>query len=131
LTLDFHIFDFLSSLTESASQTSNQVDLFGESLIGDLMDAPPSVPTQALVMNGNSAEVDLFADAAFVSAPPQAGKEASSQTQVRYLAILISGNEMLCFSFGSCMPFQIGESCYLFDFVSTKKDFDLVCSFCL
>lgn len=99
LTVDFHIFDNLSSLTESASQTPNQVDLFGESLIGDLMDAPTSVPTEALVMNANSEEVDLFADAAFVSAPPQAGKEGSSQTQVRYLAILNSGNEMLCFSF--------------------------------
>lgn len=72
-----------TSSTKSASQTSNQVDLFGESLIGDLMDAPTSVPTEALVMNGNSAEVDLFADAAFVSAPPQAGKEASSQTQTK------------------------------------------------
>lgn len=81
---DFDDFDPRgTSSTKSASQTSNQVDLFGESLIGDLMDAPPSVPTEALVMNGNSAEVDLFADAAFVSAPPQAGKEASSQTQTK------------------------------------------------
>ncbi|KAJ6406445.1 hypothetical protein OIU84_010044 [Salix udensis] len=72
-----------TSSTKSASQTPNQVDLFGESLLGDLMDAPTSVPTEALVMNANSEEVDLFADAAFVSAPPQAGKEGSSETQTR------------------------------------------------
>ncbi|KAJ6725244.1 hypothetical protein OIU85_023097 [Salix viminalis] len=47
------------------------------------MDAPTPVPTEALVMNANSEEVDLFADAAFVSAPPQAGKEGSSQTQTK------------------------------------------------
>ncbi|KAJ6745674.1 EPSIN/ENT-RELATED [Salix koriyanagi] len=70
-----------TSSTKSASQTPNQVDLFGESLIGDLMDAATPVPTEALVMNANSEEVDLFADAAFVSAPPQAGKEGSSETQ--------------------------------------------------
>ncbi|CAK7353084.1 unnamed protein product [Dovyalis caffra] len=72
-----------TSSSNFATQTSTQVDLFGESLIGDLMDAPTSVPTEASVMNGKSAEVDLFADAAFVSAPPQVGKEASSLTQTK------------------------------------------------
>ncbi|KAG9456516.1 hypothetical protein H6P81_001024 [Aristolochia fimbriata] len=47
-----------------AAPAAQQTDLFGESLI-DLMDAPPSVPAEA----SSSAEVDLFADASFVSAP--------------------------------------------------------------
>lgn len=47
------------------------MDLFGQSLIDDLMDAPTSVPEEKPGMNSGSSEVDLFADAAFVSAPPQ------------------------------------------------------------
>lgn len=77
----WHYICDLSYLTEPAAATSNQVDLFGESLIGDLMDAP-SVPAETLATNGNSSEVDLFADATFVSAPPQVEKGASSQSQV-------------------------------------------------
>ncbi|KAL6216755.1 hypothetical protein ACLB2K_009974 [Fragaria x ananassa] len=61
-----------TSTTKAASGSSNQVDLFGHSLIGDLMDAPASVPEEEPGMNSGSAEVDLFADAAFISAPPQA-----------------------------------------------------------
>ena len=52
------------------------MDLFGHSLIGDLMDAPASVPEEKPGMNSGSAEGDLFADAAFVSAPPQAETES-------------------------------------------------------
>lgn len=83
-----------SYLTESAAETSNQVDPFGRSLIGDLMDAPISMPTETSAMNGNSSEADLFADANFVSAPTQVEKEASSQPQVRFIFILISRNEV-------------------------------------
>ncbi|XP_031250297.1 clathrin interactor EPSIN 1 [Pistacia vera] len=61
--------------------SSKQVDLFGDSLIGDLMDAPTSVPAETSASNGNSSEVDLFADAAFVSAKPQPETGTSSQTK--------------------------------------------------
>ncbi|KAH7574309.1 hypothetical protein JRO89_XS03G0280300 [Xanthoceras sorbifolium] len=68
-------------LSESAAGSSKQVDLFGDSLIGDLMDAPTSVPVETSAMKGNSPEVDLFADADFVSAEPQVETGASSQTK--------------------------------------------------
>ncbi|KAF2286992.1 hypothetical protein GH714_036786 [Hevea brasiliensis] len=47
------------------------------------MDAPTSVSTETSAMNGNSSEVDLFADATFVSAPPQVEKGASTQSQTQ------------------------------------------------
>lgn len=58
-----------SYLTESTAGSSHEVDLFGQSLIGDLLDVPVSVPTETLTANSNSSDVDLFADATFVSAP--------------------------------------------------------------
>lgn len=55
-------------MAEAVAASSPQVDLFGQSLIGDLLDA-----TENSNGNGNSKseEVDLFADAAFVSAGSQ------------------------------------------------------------
>ncbi|XP_050207631.1 clathrin interactor EPSIN 1 isoform X2 [Mercurialis annua] len=70
-----------TSSSKSSAQPSNQVDLFGQSLIGDFMDVPSSAPQETSAMNGNSSEVDLFADATFVSAPSQAEKAASPQFQ--------------------------------------------------
>ncbi|WCJ29555.1 ENTH/VHS family protein [Euphorbia peplus] len=70
-----------TSSSKAAAATSNQVDLFGESLIGDLMDAPPSVSLGTSAGNDNSSEVDLFADAAFVSAPPPVEKAAVPKPQ--------------------------------------------------
>ncbi|KDP34134.1 hypothetical protein JCGZ_07705 [Jatropha curcas] len=72
-----------TSSSKSAAETSNKVDLFGQSLIGDLMDAPTSIPTETSAISGNSPDVDLFADATFVSAPPQVEKGASSQSQTQ------------------------------------------------
>ncbi|KAJ4836975.1 hypothetical protein Tsubulata_025286 [Turnera subulata] len=69
-----------TSNSKAAAQTSSQVDLFGQGSLIDLMDEPASVPTETSTMNGDSSEADLFADADFVSAPPQVGKE-SLQTQ--------------------------------------------------
>ncbi|KAF2304415.1 hypothetical protein GH714_030843 [Hevea brasiliensis] len=69
-----------TSSSKPAAETSNQVFLFGENLIGDLVDAPTSVSTETSA-NGNSSEVDLFADATFVSAPPQVEKGATSHFQ--------------------------------------------------
>ncbi|XP_076958887.1 clathrin interactor EPSIN 1-like isoform X1 [Bidens hawaiensis] len=67
---DFDDFDPRGTSTAKAATVSTpQVDLFGESLIGDLLDVPTSGPTQSSNGNNISEEVDLFADAAFVSAP--------------------------------------------------------------
>ncbi|XP_044462970.1 clathrin interactor EPSIN 1 isoform X2 [Mangifera indica] len=69
------------SSNKPAAGSSKQVDLFGDSLIGDLMDAPTSAPAETSAMNGNSMEVDLFADADFVSAKPQPETGASSEAK--------------------------------------------------
>lgn len=71
--------------------SSNQVDLFGESLVGDLLDAPVSAPTNKPTVNSDRSEVDLFADAAFVSATPQSEMVGgSSQAQVSIASYLHS-----------------------------------------
>ncbi|XP_058725060.1 clathrin interactor EPSIN 1-like [Vicia villosa] len=77
---DFDDFDPRGTSTKTTAGSSNQVDLFGQDLIGDLMDAPTSVSVEKPATNDVS-EVDLFADAAFVSAPPQMDRGASSQPQ--------------------------------------------------
>ncbi|KAJ6822985.1 clathrin interactor EPSIN 1-like isoform X1 [Iris pallida] len=67
---DFDDFDPRGS-SKANNTSSNQVDLFGESLVGDLMDAPASAPTATATLNDIvTPEVDLFADATFVSASP-------------------------------------------------------------
>ena len=70
--------------TETTAANVTQPDLFGQSLIGDLLDAPASVPSEMSAINSNSAEPDLFADATFVSAPPHVEEGSSSQVEVRY-----------------------------------------------
>ncbi|CAI8606175.1 unnamed protein product [Vicia faba] len=77
---DFDDFDPRGTSTKTTVGSSNQVDLFGQDLIGDLMDAPTSVSVEKQAAN-DVPEVDLFADAAFVSAPLQMDKGASSQPQ--------------------------------------------------
>lgn len=72
---------------ESSAASTNQVDLFGESLIGDLLDAPVSVDpvsSDASCLNKSPSDVDLFANATFVSAPPAAEPAANSQKQVKH-----------------------------------------------
>lgn len=66
-----------------AAGSSNQVDLFGQDLIGDLMDAPAAVPAENHPIDSTSSDVDLFADATFVTAPPKIETGAASQTKVR------------------------------------------------
>ncbi|XVF35378.1 hypothetical protein REPUB_Repub18cG0140500 [Reevesia pubescens] len=79
---DFDDFDPRgTSSSKPAAGSSNQMDLFGPSLIDDLFDGPASVPTEKSAMNIDSAEVDLFADATFVSAPTKVASEASAQAQ--------------------------------------------------
>ncbi|KAK8581949.1 hypothetical protein V6N13_144942 [Hibiscus sabdariffa] len=70
-----------TSSSKTAAGSSNQVDLFGPSLIDDLFDGPASVPMEKSAMNTDSADVDLFADATFVSAPSKAAHESSPQAQ--------------------------------------------------
>lgn len=83
---DFDDFDPRGTSTAKAAGSSNQVDLLGESLIGDLMDAPTSVPSGNTALNSSPSDVDLFADATFVSAPPQVETKANSQTEVDLFA---------------------------------------------
>lgn len=77
---DMDDFDPRGTSTKASAGNSNQVDLFGQDLIGDLMDAPTSVPVEKPSAS-NMPEVDLFADATFVSAPSHVDKGASSQPQ--------------------------------------------------
>ncbi|XP_057524204.1 clathrin interactor EPSIN 1 isoform X1 [Amaranthus tricolor] len=67
--------------TEPAAASSQQMDLFGESLIGDLLDTPTTIPSQSSAMGEKSSDVDLFGDADFVSAAPQVEAGGSLQTQ--------------------------------------------------
>ena len=60
------------------------MDLFGENLV-DLMDAPTSSPTESATFNKSATpEVDLFADATFVSASPHIEATTVSHDQVRF-----------------------------------------------
>ncbi|MBA0797314.1 hypothetical protein Gohar_008028, partial [Gossypium harknessii] len=80
---DFDDFDPRgTSRSKPATGDSNQVDLFGQSLMDDLFDGPASAPMEHSVTSTDSTEVDLFADATFVSAPNKAVIEASPQAQV-------------------------------------------------
>ncbi|CAK9169026.1 unnamed protein product [Ilex paraguariensis] len=86
---DFDDFDPRGTSTAKPDAGSpNPVDLFGQSLVGDLLDVPASVPTEMASVNGNSPEVDLFADATFVSAPShvEAGKSFEAQAKVDLFA---------------------------------------------
>ncbi|TYH60648.1 hypothetical protein ES332_D08G309600v1 [Gossypium tomentosum] len=79
---DFDYFDPRgASRSNPATGDSNQVDLFGQSLMDDLFDGPASARMEHSVTSTDSTEVDLFADATFVSAPNKAVIEASPQAQ--------------------------------------------------
>ncbi|KAH1105429.1 hypothetical protein J1N35_009197 [Gossypium stocksii] len=79
---DFDDFDPRgTSRSKPATGDSNQVDLFGQSLMDDLFDGPASAPIEHSAMSTDSTEVDLFAGATFVSAPNKAVIEASPQAQ--------------------------------------------------
>lgn len=57
------------------------MDLFGQDFVGDLLDVSVSIPTDTSLDNDPS-EVDLFADADFVSAPPLPTGSKNSEPQV-------------------------------------------------
>ncbi|CAN4076820.1 unnamed protein product [Withania somnifera] len=78
---DFDDFDPRgTSSSKPSTGISYQVDLFGEKLIGDLLDAPTPAPTAPSTVNTDPSEVDLFADATFVSAKPHTETGVTSQT---------------------------------------------------
>ncbi|KAL8209858.1 hypothetical protein R6Q57_006590 [Mikania cordata] len=85
---DFDDFDPRGTSTaKAATGSSPQVDLFGQSLIGDLLDIPTSEPTQNSNGKSKSEEVDLFADADFVSAPTNlTGGSSESENKVDLFA---------------------------------------------
>ncbi|XP_073312935.1 clathrin interactor EPSIN 1 [Primulina huaijiensis] len=64
-------FDPRGTSSAKPSAGSNQVYLFGQNFVGDLLDAPISVSADKFTSENDPSEVDLFADAAFVSATPQ------------------------------------------------------------
>ncbi|KAF8400903.1 hypothetical protein HHK36_014206 [Tetracentron sinense] len=78
---DFDDFNPRGTSTKGSDAPSfNQVDLLGESLIGDFVNA--STPTEVPTEKCKTADVDLFADATFVSASPHVEAAVGSQTQV-------------------------------------------------
>ncbi|KAH0713028.1 hypothetical protein KY289_008987 [Solanum tuberosum] len=69
---DFDDFDPRgTSSTKPSTGNSGQVDLFGQNLMGDLLDAPTPVPADNSSVTSHPLEVDLFADANFVSVKPE------------------------------------------------------------
>ncbi|KAL6533980.1 hypothetical protein OROHE_013813 [Orobanche hederae] len=78
---DFDDFDPRGTSSAQPSSESQQVDLFGPDFVGDLLDAPIGVPTdKSTSLESDSSEVDLFADATFVSAaPPPDGAKPEPQ----------------------------------------------------
>ncbi|KAG6389411.1 hypothetical protein SASPL_150879 [Salvia splendens] len=79
---DFDDFDPRGTSGAKQSSGSQQVDLFGQDLLGDFLDVPVSVPTdKSTSLDNDPSEVDLFADAAFVSATPQPAAEENPETQ--------------------------------------------------
>ncbi|XP_057775930.1 clathrin interactor EPSIN 1-like [Salvia miltiorrhiza] len=85
---DFDDFDPRGISSAKPSVGSSQVDLFAQNFV-DLSDEPVSFPTDYSTTSvNNSSEVDLFADAAFVSTKPvpDSGKLPASQTNVDLFA---------------------------------------------
>ncbi|XP_042001114.1 clathrin interactor EPSIN 1-like [Salvia splendens] len=80
-------FDPRGTAGAKPSSGSQQVDLFGQDLIGDFLDDPISVPTdKSNSLDNDPSNVDLFADAAFVSATPQPAAEKNPQFDVDLFA---------------------------------------------
>ncbi|KAL6556651.1 hypothetical protein OROGR_005939 [Orobanche gracilis] len=77
-------FDPRGTSNAKPSSESQQVDLFGQDFVGDLVDAPIGVPTdKSTSIENDLSEVDLFADATFVSAtPPPEGVKPEPQINV-------------------------------------------------
>lgn len=68
-----------SSHAKPSTETPKQVDLFEQNLFGDFLDVP--IATEKSATQDDSSEVDLFADAAFVSATSPSEARGSSGGQ--------------------------------------------------
>ncbi|KAL3655640.1 hypothetical protein CASFOL_000036 [Castilleja foliolosa] len=80
---DFDDFDPRGTSSAKPSSGSPQVDLFGQDYVGDLLDAPIGVPTdKPASLDNDPSEVDLFADADFVSAPPLPAGPTNPEPQI-------------------------------------------------
>ncbi|MQM00897.1 hypothetical protein Taro_033641 [Colocasia esculenta] len=86
-TSEFDDFDPRGSSTSNPVVTNfKKVDLFGDSLVSDLMDAPPS-STETVSNTVSAHDIDLFADASFVSAlHAEASTGSSMQSQLDLFA---------------------------------------------
>ncbi|PKA64223.1 Clathrin interactor EPSIN 1 [Apostasia shenzhenica] len=85
---DFDDFDPRGlSAAESANKNSTPVDLLGDSLVDDFLDAPTSQLSDAKTWNNDSvAESDLFADADFVSAALHSETNSNTQPNIDLFA---------------------------------------------
>ncbi|KAI6694546.1 hypothetical protein NL676_022256 [Syzygium grande] len=77
----------------AVSTVMEYADNIVKDLIGDLLDGPIYVPTNASSFNENSSEVDLFADASFVSVPPSV--ESSEKKFLHQLTYLLRQLQLL------------------------------------
>ncbi|XP_027181229.1 clathrin interactor EPSIN 1 isoform X1 [Coffea eugenioides] len=77
-----------TSSAKPSTGTSHQVDLFGQDLLGDFMDAPTPASTEKSTTKADQSDVDLFADATFVSAtsPTEAISSSGGQKSVDLFA---------------------------------------------
>ncbi|KAL9230365.1 hypothetical protein vseg_005727 [Gypsophila vaccaria] len=101
-----------TATAKPAAGTSQQVDLFGESLIGDLLDVPPiAAPMNSNGFDNKSSDVDLFADADFVSAAPpvESGGNPRAQVNVDLFAAPASSTATMDF-FASPEPIVRAEA---------------------
>ncbi|GJZ87303.1 clathrin interactor EPSIN 1, partial [Tanacetum coccineum] len=94
----------------AAAGSSPQVDLFGDSLIGDLLDTPTPVPTQDSNRNSKSEEVDLFADAAFVSTPTSVAAPGSQVNSSLYFVVPVLNSPAVDF-FDKSSSESVREPC--------------------
>lgn len=91
------------------------MDLFAQSMIGDLMDASAAIPKETTsVRNVVTLEVDLFAEATFISASPQSEAASVSHSQVcdRFLKTIVPVF-FLFFLYATDFP-SIGSRSYRF-----------------
>lgn len=75
----------LIGVDATANTTKAEVDLFGPNLMDDFMGAPSVATTDSATEKPD--EVDLFADADFVSVPPLPEPKSSSKTEVSFKLI--------------------------------------------
>lgn len=89
-------------LAEPVAGSPRELDLFGQSLVGDLWDMPASVPNENPSVNSASSNVDLFANAPLASAP----SNVQAGTSFQVLVICYSACTFLS-------PTKYGRKCML------------------